>query len=155
MQLRRESSSKMIVRESRETFRLQIFRYWKLFVDETQGMIPAMSASKHTAKNYWKGENLKENWFLTWQLLPLYSQELYHRWKGSGKSPLTTTHLVHRSHLPFFIDRNIFNYLQIHIVILGKKAPKQHKFRIHEVYFQQANPVHLTAASYSKSFQPE
>ena len=47
----------MIVRESRETFRL---RYWRLFVNETLGMVPEISASKHTTKNYWKGENLKE-----------------------------------------------------------------------------------------------
>ena len=47
----------MIVRESRETFRL---RYWRLFVNETLGMVPAISTSKHMAKNYWNSENFKE-----------------------------------------------------------------------------------------------
>jgi len=42
----------------------------------------------------------------------------------------------------FFIDGKVFNDLQIHVVILGKRAPK-HTFCIHEVYFQQADQVHL------------
>ena len=32
--------------------------------------------------------------------------------------PTWSTHPI----LPFFVDRNVFNYLQIHIVILGKKG---------------------------------
>lgn len=75
VQKRGESSSNVILRESWETFR---FRYWRLFVYETLSIIPAMSARKHTAKNYLKGENLKKYWFLTWQSLLLYSQEPYH-----------------------------------------------------------------------------
>ena len=67
-----------------------------------------MSASKHTAKNYWKGENLKEYWLLTWQLLPLCSRDPYHMWKGSGKPPFTTTYLVHRSHITLFHRQKCF-----------------------------------------------
>ena len=103
--MERKWSSKMIVRESRETFWL---RHWRQFVDETQGMVPEISASKHTTKNYWKGENLKEYWLLTWQLLLLYSQDPYHVWKGSGKPPFTTTHLVHRSHFTLFHKQKCF-----------------------------------------------
>ena len=101
----REWSSKMIVRESRETFRL---RYWRLFVNETLGMVPEISTSKHMAKNYWNGENFKEYWLLTWQLLPLYSQDPYYVWKVSGKQLFTTTHLVHTSHFTLFYRQKCF-----------------------------------------------
>ena len=101
----RVSSSKMIVRESQETFRL---RHWRQFVDETRGMVSVMSASKHIATNYWKRENFKEHSLLTWQLLPLYSQDPYHVWNWSGIPPLTTTHLVHRSHFTLFNRQKCF-----------------------------------------------
>jgi len=45
---------------------------------------------------------------LTWQLLPLYSQDPYHVWNWSGIPPLTTTHLVHRSHFTLFNRQKCF-----------------------------------------------
>lgn len=73
-------------------------------------MVPEISASKHTTKNYRKGENLQEYWLLTCQLLLLYSQDPYHVRKGSGKPPFTTTHLVHRSHFILFHRRKSFQW---------------------------------------------
>ena len=121
--MERKWSSKMIVRESRETFWL---RHWRQFVDETQGMVPEISASKHTTKNYWKGENLKEYWLLTWQLLLLYSQDPYHVWKGSGKPPFTTTHLVHRSHFILFHRRKNFQWPSDPCCHTRKKGTQAH-----------------------------